>query len=363
FYQIKIRHLPTSTGAGHATISTGTLPIKHGILGLEWYDKEKNLKNTVITKGRNFCEIKQKFESSNLTLSESIAKKFYEENYKIKCIAGKDLPILILGHGIDEKCIKNCCDIPMLDQCVFDEINDFINNDFKIDDHIAIICSLSATDIIGHKFGPQSIQIRDHLKFLDKEICTIFLNKKLNDTLKIVTSDHGAVKTDYVARIQEVEGNYIFILYNTKTGKIWKKIEFEDEDIVKNNIIEEGICYLNSKNTKNTKEKIKNMLGQYVQVEVVNISELDHIKNSNHDSIGDLILLPKKINSKSKFRFVKEKYGSKIKGEHGSISNEEIKIPLIQITNNKEGLQKIEYQDQILDTLINYFVLNQNNKK
>jgi predicted AlkP superfamily pyrophosphatase or phosphodiesterase len=35
-------YVPTYTGPGHASIYTGTTPNNHGIVGNDWYDREKN---------------------------------------------------------------------------------------------------------------------------------------------------------------------------------------------------------------------------------------------------------------------------------------------------------------------------------
>src|SRR5690606_11060479 len=35
-------YIPTTTGAGHSSIYTGTTPANHGIVNNTWYSKEKN---------------------------------------------------------------------------------------------------------------------------------------------------------------------------------------------------------------------------------------------------------------------------------------------------------------------------------
>ena len=38
-------YVPTVTGPGHSSVSTGSTPMTHGIVGNNWYDREKSKSN------------------------------------------------------------------------------------------------------------------------------------------------------------------------------------------------------------------------------------------------------------------------------------------------------------------------------
>lgn len=73
------------------------------------------------------------------------------------------------------------------------------NEALGMDEHTDLLSiSFSAPDYIGHKFGPQSLEVEDCYLRLDRELAAFldFIDQKigLNNTLIFLTADHGAAE-------------------------------------------------------------------------------------------------------------------------------------------------------------------------
>ena len=53
---IFFNYVPTVTGPGHSSISTGSTPMTHGIIGNNWYNRKKN-KSVYCTEDSNYKNI------------------------------------------------------------------------------------------------------------------------------------------------------------------------------------------------------------------------------------------------------------------------------------------------------------------
>jgi predicted AlkP superfamily pyrophosphatase or phosphodiesterase len=349
--EIKINHLPTSTPSGHATISTGLLPKDHKILGSEWFNNDGYLENLMKKDEKVYTidECITDFNSRNSIIT--FAKKFQDIGYNVYCLSGKRDVSAILGSGLG---INNICDCDDNNKLLTDEgiINRLKGKllEFNESSNNLIIVSLSENDYKGHRFGPRSEEVKNHLTYLDNKLSGILTDRKLKDTIKIITSDHGAVETAYVARIEELNDKSVFRLFNSNNGLEIKSSRIFLEKEIKT--ISDGICYVFTKDKSlnyKTKNYLQEMLSNYVNIEDVNTSKLDFIINSKNELLGDYVLIPRLIASKN-FRFVKESWGTEIKGEHGSISSEETRIPLI-VLSKIELLRLVKQQSEILKNL------------
>ena len=86
--------------------------------------------------------------------------------------------------------------------------------------------SYSATDYIGHEFGPQSVEIHDAYLQLDSDIARLIdsldvLVGRKNYVL-FLTSDHGAANTPIDTAFNYVSNNALKTLINGYTMKRWK---------------------------------------------------------------------------------------------------------------------------------------------
>ena len=98
--------------------------------------------------------------------------------------------------------------VPMGNDYTFDFIKAlFVNEKLGEDNHTDfLVLSFSTTDYVGHKFGPDSEQIKNTYKKLDKNVADLihFLDQRvgIGNYVLALTSDHGATTS-----IAEVEKN------------------------------------------------------------------------------------------------------------------------------------------------------------
>ncbi|MBU2020269.1 MAG: alkaline phosphatase family protein [Bacteroidetes bacterium] len=99
-------------------------------------------------------------------------------------------------------------------------IEGMINNELgkdKVTDFLAI--SYSSTDIIGHAFGPQSIEIEDVYLRLDLEFEKLFkaIEKQVGKNWVVfLTADHAVVPVPQMLIDQKLPGGYAFITENLR---------------------------------------------------------------------------------------------------------------------------------------------------
>ena len=95
-------YVPTVTGPGHSSISTGSTPMIHGIVGNNWYDREKN-KSIYCTDDSNYDNIGGDDYSGNKSpnnlLVETFAdiNKYYNPNAKTISVGIKDRGSILMG--------------------------------------------------------------------------------------------------------------------------------------------------------------------------------------------------------------------------------------------------------------------------
>lgn len=143
-------------------------------------------------------------------------------------------------------------------------------------DRVDMLCvSYSTPDIIGHAFGPQSIEIEDTYLRLDLEIERLLnaLDKEVgeNEYVVFLTADHAVVPVPQYLVDNKLPGGSVYLTESMKelNGKLFKK--FGDSLIINNSYLN---IYLNqdiiaSKNLNKTEVE------QFVKNEV---AAWDHVK-------------------------------------------------------------------------------------
>ena len=93
-------------------------------------------------------------------------------------------------------------------------------------DFLAI--SFSATDYVGHVFGPSSMEAEDNLLRLDKTLKNLFafIDKKvgLKNTLIVLSADHGAPETPEHLHNFNIESKHLYIMNLGEDKKQLKKL-------------------------------------------------------------------------------------------------------------------------------------------
>ena len=90
-------YVPTVTGPGHSSISTGSTPMTHGIVGNNWYDREKN-KSVYCTDDPKYDNIGGDDYSGNKSPNNLLVETFADIN-KLNNDQAKTISIAIKDRG------------------------------------------------------------------------------------------------------------------------------------------------------------------------------------------------------------------------------------------------------------------------
>ena len=223
-------HVPTFTEVGHASIATGRFPKSHGIIGEEFFDRKKN-KRVLTIEDKDLGT--GPFRLNSPTLGDLLKED--SEASTVVSIAGKVEAAVLQGgkkadlamwydkktgrfitssyygklpnwaddwnaeNEVIEKRRKSIRKHPHLDQLTLSLVRRAIEAlDLGADDVADLLMvSLSATDLIGHTWGPFSDEMSDQLKRLDRELGSFldFLDYKIgsDDYVVVLTGDHGVL--------------------------------------------------------------------------------------------------------------------------------------------------------------------------
>jgi predicted AlkP superfamily pyrophosphatase or phosphodiesterase len=201
--QTRLFHVPAETAPGHACILTGAPPGENGIIGNDWFDRKtgvkilstydpiftispKNLAATTVGdelkaispqsrvialsfKDRGavwpggkkadvaiwFNRAKAQFETSDYYQHQPAWLDAVNEEYKYAFFNPKKINQFARGSGADEAVLKLAKRALVQENLGLDEVPDLLT------------VSFSATDIIGHRVGPDAPEMRAHLLKLD----------------------------------------------------------------------------------------------------------------------------------------------------------------------------------------------------
>lgn len=428
----RLTHFPSYTAVGHSSIYTGTVPSINGIMGNDWYDRNKDKivycadDDTCKTVGSNSKEgnmspsnlvsstVTDQLMLSNNSKSKVVGlalkdrgaifpaghfanaaywydaknKKWITSNYYMNSLPAwvdgfnnKNLPDFYLSkiwhtlysietytestaddnnfespytgeknpvfpHNLPE--LKNQ-NVNLLRTCPYgntftkDFALDVIKyEEFGMDEFPDFLCiSFSATDYVGHKFGPNSIEVEDTYLRVDKDIAELleYLDNiiGIDNYLVFLTADHGVCSnpeylkskgipagTFFTKVILDSVNKYLERTYEKKNLALY----FFNQQVYFNHklIKDSGINLMDV--SKNTAEYIRNNIEA-----VENVYTYEDLKSGNFSDYA--------------FHFFKNGYYEKrcgevfvnfreywiedrIKGsEHGSPYDYDIHIPLI----------------------------------
>lgn len=301
---------PSHTCGAHASILTGCYPDKHGIIGNEYFDMKDYVSSKNILPER--IQVETLFQ---------IAKK---NGRTTAFVSGKDNMVKLLSAG---------CDIGISNKNYPEYVEappksvDSENNEeyykynlettkwvFKalkkvIEDKTPdiILVNIQAADYIGHRFGPQSKEVEETVKLIDKCVGDLYSymkkQKLLANTSVVITADHGMspvskaiplnvlIKNNFKNSAGVVDG---------RNGYIWLNGDSQDE-MVKFLKEQEGI------------DKI-----------IIKGSEDAKALRIDNAECPDIVL-----NSKSDYLFIPEELLSKYKGMHGTLDDTDMLIPML----------------------------------
>ncbi|MHA1311188.1 MAG: alkaline phosphatase family protein [Candidatus Helarchaeota archaeon] len=303
---------PTATYTGHSSIITGCYPNKTGMVANQYYDREQKISKHFDNYDPNIhIEMPTIFEYLKklrpISISEPVFKGAYD--YVSMKEVNKKSPQLRneIIYNLTLKYLKN--------------------ENIKF-----IMINFSAVDSIGEIYSPNSNKYKEELEKVDKYIENIYnISKKTNDTLLIITADHGL--TD------------IKSYYNLQ------------DDLLNNGL--NTIC-LNSHRIAHlyVQQSEKNDLISFLK----NNKKIKHVFYGNkinelkveHKRTGDLIVVAEdKVELEVKG----------LKGSHGGLNIEEITVPLLFF-----GIESLQFELKnskiidILPTILNILKIQVKNR-
>lgn len=252
-------YFPTVTGVGHASIFTGATPSVHGIVANNWYDRKRDRNMYCVADGSvrgvggsgssghrspqnlissTFTDELKKASPESRVVTMSLKDrgavlpaghlgdvalwyddsegdfmsstwymqdlptwtKRFNENGRAEELCGKNWKTAGSSLSATRDCYSNLKRSPygntLLKELAFEAVEaENLGEDRNVD---VLSISFSATDYIGHSYGPQSDEVRKTYNKLDDEIANLinFLDEEVgNDQyLLVLTSDHGVAK-------------------------------------------------------------------------------------------------------------------------------------------------------------------------
>ncbi len=273
---------PTATYTGHTSIITGAYPDEHGIVGNQFFDREAQ-------QPRNFD-----FYDPNIHLE---AVTIFEEAGS----AGLDTaaiaePVTKGAKHIVSKNYVQSFPVPTQNSIVLEESIKLI----KREEPDLIIANFPAVDSIGENYGPESKETIKILENVDATLRTIFeeYESQGQEVCMIVSADHGM--TDGEKQIQ--------------LNKLFKEKKLDATALPSHRTCH---VYVHSPEQKQKiHEFLSGIKGILEVMGTERISELRFL----HPRSGDLVVTAEKGY---------ELGDIKIKGSHGGLTEDEMKVPLI----------------------------------
>lgn len=301
---------PSHTCGAHASIMTGCYPDKHGIIGNEYYDTKDYVSVKNIQPER--IQVETLFQ---------IAKK----NGKTTAfVSGKDNMLKLLNVGCDigisNKNYPEYVEAPP-------QLNDSENNEeyYKYNQKTAewvfealkkvikdktpdvVLVNIQSVDYIGHRFGPQSNELKSAVKLIDNCIGDLysFMNKQklLSGTSVVITADHG------MSQVSKAIPLNVLIKNNFKNAAA----------VVDGR---NGYIWLNG----DSQEEMVNLLKQQEGIDKIIIKGSEDAKALRIDNAAcpDIVM-----NSKPDYLFIPEALLSKYKGMHGTLDDTDMLVPML----------------------------------
>lgn len=283
--------IPSTTTASTTSMLSGMYPNEHGWLGWDLYFSKENKIVTMFTNCYKDTEISA--SEDNLSYKyynyDNIAKKINEKGYNAK---------ILFPFGNDSYSDLN-------------DMNNKIVEETKKDGRNFIYAYYTDPDAIMHDTGTDSAETINCFNKINKsteELCS-----KLQDTLVIVTADHGHVNVN----------------------EIMIKNYPDFKDTLRDDISIEGrLCSFMVK--KERKDDFINLFNRYFSKDFILRTKDEVIEDKlfgigdNHelfkDSLGDFIAI-----ANSNKYFISDENSCHLKSMHAGITDDEMRIPLIVV--------------------------------
>jgi len=289
---------PSTTATALPSIYTSSTPSTHGALGYRFYAKEfGDIINALFQKqsiNRN-CPVK--YDPEWLVKAPTIFEIISENNIPNFSIVRSDY----LSSTFDKAIYKGSKEIGYITLSdMLEETKELL----KLDKAFINLYWWSI-DALSHRFGPFSQVVLNEIKFLD-----LYLNELLksidNDTLLIITADHGQIETTkdnlIDLSLSECAKNIILPITDVRAPYIYVREKFQNDFLndYKNLIVL-------------SKDEAFNLglFGDSMEFE---------------ERVGDYVIIAK---DGSFFSYISDPNELELVGKHGNLTEDEMLVPLI----------------------------------
>ncbi|MGB9769772.1 MULTISPECIES: alkaline phosphatase family protein [Caldisericum] len=297
-YTVITSTFPSTTATALPSIYTLSTPGIHGALGYRFYAKEfGNLINPLFQKlsvNKN-CPIK--FDESWFIPIKTIFEILNDYRIQNYSIVRSDY----LSSTFDKAVYRGTKEIGYL------TLSDLYNKILELLtlDTVFINAYWWSIDALSHHYSPFSQTVISEIKFIDYFL-KMLLEKIDNDTLLIITADHGQI--------------------DTSKGKV---IKLRDEPGSSNILLPASdvrapYIYTNGKLKKEFFEKFENIVA-LTKEEAFNLGLFGETINFD-ERVGDYVIIFK---DNSCIEFISEESEVSLLGKHGNLTEDEMLVPLI----------------------------------
>lgn len=298
---------PTTTSASIASLLTASTPIEHGILGYILYLKELGaLVNMIELSSPTLGKVSSSFSSNQILLSETIFEKLLSVGVKgcvltSKNIRGSGFSNLV-HTGASVRSYQSFGDL-------FFKLREMLQEDGKIFGFVY----WGLLDSIGHKMGVNSKAFESELYWLLKMIQQEVIFDLKNDTLLIIMGDHGQIETPWENEIWWSWKDEISTFFTVPPGGEMRMMHLYTHQP------EEVIKYIQT--------VYKNQAIALTKDQAVGMNLFgSNSKKESLERIGDVVLIARS-NYSFYFKFTGRE--ESLKSKHGSLSPDELIIPLV----------------------------------
>lgn len=313
---------PATTAAAITTFFTGTEPIKHSVTGWFMNLKELGMTSTILPfiprlGGISFSEFG--IEPSDIITSKPLFKNLSSKKYFITIDHIKDSEYSV-AMTPDAKRI-GCKNI----KSFFSQINKAINENKNSRKKTFMHCYWPIFDSISHEFGTNSKEAKKYLNEIIINLENFLKNANKSNTKIILTADHGVLDTHENKKVISMDNH----------PKLLETLSMPLSGEPR-----AAFCYVHTDKKKEFEKYVKNKLNKYCIMksrEQVLKDKIFGIKKANskiHSRIGDYILLMKD-NYLLRDSLLKQEPSKHI-GNHGGISEDEMKVPIITFDLNQK---------------------------
>ncbi len=299
---------PSTTATALVSLSSGLVPSEHGILGFKMFlQRPYTTMNTIFYTVEGLKDTKVPLKEDEFMPKYYIYESLARKGIKVYPFLKKDFigsSFSRIVYGFKEN-VPHVHDVDLV--VVASKI-------FKKGGGRKFISLYTPTlDSLSHTYGPYSEEVTAFMRFFDS-VLERYFSPVLNDTLLIISADHGHIDTSYEGAINICERESIY------------------KRIIGYPAGEPRAVYLNVRNKKDFVRDLKEEFGD--KLNVMLRQDVEHeglwggkLKDEFRVRAGDVVIIPKE----NYYVVCKDEPESvlKMKGRHGGLSLEEMLVPFI----------------------------------